>query len=78
MLTEQEYVYKQGAVCPVCGSANLTVDNMDVDGAEGSQPVSCDDCGREWTDNYQLTGYCELTDGRSPAEHRGNERVASQ
>lgn len=67
-LTSEEYVAKKGAVCPVCGTDDIT--GGDIDFAEGSieQQIRCDRCGAEWQDDYDLTGYCNLETGEEESE----------
>lgn len=40
--------------CPECGSENLTLGHFYGEGCV--QPVSCDDCGHDWRDEYILSG----------------------
>lgn len=56
-MTEQEYRELGGGRCPYCHSDNITGDAIEVDGSIAWQPVSCDDCGKDWEENYSLIGY---------------------
>jgi transposase-like protein len=60
VITSEQYVAKQGAVCPCCGSSSIRGESIEVDGDGASQSISCDDCEATWIDTYQLIGYIEL------------------
>ena len=42
--------------CPVCSSYSLTVQGDQHEDHGYYATLSCDDCGAEWTENYNLTG----------------------
>lgn len=50
------YVQEGGHRCPFCGSEELDPGKMQADGPIAWQKVTCEDCGREWIDEYSLTG----------------------
>lgn len=52
---------KNPCYCPYCHSSLLDEKeiNYAYDG-HATQRVSCDKCGKEWIDNYTLTGITEL------------------
>ena len=43
--------------CPVCGYDEITAHQMELDGTNGYQAVTCDHCDAEWHDLWTLTGY---------------------
>jgi hypothetical protein len=43
-------------LCPFCKSPDITGGSIDIDGRTGAQDVSCNECGEEWIDLYQLSG----------------------
>lgn len=57
-LTIENHVENKGTKCPYCESSDLqgktprTTINTRI-----AMPVKCNDCGREWEDTYELTGY---------------------
>ena len=63
-MTSEQYVEKKGVRCPVCGSYNLTGEEVTIDYGQAFQWVSCDDCDSAWLDEYQLTGYTDLEEGQ--------------
>lgn len=40
--------------CPYCKSMHITSGHFEPEG--NYMPVSCEDCGREWKDIYELVG----------------------
>ena len=49
--------------CPWCGSENIrVVSQMEVDVTIAWRSVKCDDCGREWQDEYSLIGISWLVE----------------
>lgn len=58
-LTTEEYVQKGGTSCPFCGATDITGGPVEIDAGIASQPVSCNECDKEWWDEYALTGYVE-------------------
>ncbi|MEC9362387.1 MAG: hypothetical protein VYC42_04105 [Pseudomonadota bacterium] len=58
-MTAIEYVNVQGTLCPYCRSSQIEGEAVDIDGGHATQPMRCNDCGRDWIDRYQLTGFVE-------------------
>jgi len=52
-----QYVDQSGALCPFCGSSNVEAQNLEMDGACAWSDCTCNDCNKEWKDEYALTGY---------------------
>jgi len=81
-LTEEEYVKKQGLVCPNCNSANgvSAWDRAEVDDGVAWQDISCNLCNAEWIDNYNLVGYSRLEvpekEDTTNIQHPPNQQVA--
>jgi len=65
ILTPEEYCKTYGNHCPVCGSENMNAGGIDGDSDAAWAEVICENCGSEWTDQYGLNGYSNLTVGRS-------------
>jgi len=61
IMTEEEYAKKDGMVCPVCHSRNISSDAIQTSDSELTADVSCLDCEATWTDSYKLSGYSNLT-----------------
>lgn len=62
VLTEKEYVAKDGNVCPVCQSKNILTNRLSTAQDYASRLIECSDCGSYWEDFYQLTRYEFLYD----------------
>ena len=58
-MTEEDYSSVGGNCCPFCRSQNVTGGSVEIGHAGAYQGVSCNDCDKEWTDTYALTGYQE-------------------
>jgi hypothetical protein len=58
-MTEAEYSGVGGNCCPFCRSENITGGSVEINNGGAYQTVGCDDCDKEWTDTYALTGYEE-------------------
>ena len=39
--------------CPLCNSGQIEGGNIQIDGKEAWQPVSCLKCGGQWTEVYE-------------------------
>ncbi len=64
MSTSQEDYIKAGYNhCPVCHGDQVECHSINVDGDHAYQEVSCLGCDATWTDEYSLTGYCDLEEG---------------
>lgn len=62
--SSKDYVGHGGSKCPVCGSTNVnTTSDIEADGANAWQEVSCSHCQSEWTDTFVLSGYTNLKVG---------------
>ena len=59
-LSEEEYVAKEGGICPWCESKDICGGAAEFDGDYCWLNVVCDACNKEWTDLYSLVGYEEL------------------
>jgi len=55
--TSEEYVATGGVICPFCESSNIRGASLESSHGHVYQDCECDDCGKEWTDEYVLTGY---------------------
>ena len=49
------YLASGGTECPNCHSSDITGSQFDVDAGCCWQNISCNECGAEWTDEYELT-----------------------
>lgn len=57
-LTEEQvkkYVEGGGAVCPYCGSHDVSGGSINIEGAGAYQEITCQACDEEWVDCYTLT-----------------------
>lgn len=51
----REKYLKNPNVCPFCGSTNITAEHADFDDDYASRPVACEDCNKEWVEEFTLT-----------------------
>ncbi len=56
---KQSYL-RHGGRCPFCMSESITGESVDIGGAQASQEVSCQECGRSWCDVYRLVNVEEI------------------
>lgn len=59
-LSSKDYTKQGGVKCPNCKSEDIEGFDVDVDFGTASQPVTCNDCGADWVDIYNLVGYEDL------------------
>ena len=57
---EAKYVQSGGQYCLFCGSDNLDAATVEADGATAYSNVFCNDCKKEWTDEYKLVAVTEF------------------
>lgn len=55
LLTNEEYVKKQGSVCPLCQSEEIEAGPVEIDAGHATQDAWCNNCGYDWTDHYSLS-----------------------
>lgn len=60
MLTSEEYAARAGGCCPFCMSHDITGGASNFDSNVAWMNVRCNECGKEWADEYILTGYSEV------------------
>lgn len=58
-LTSQEYAARAGSCCPYCESGDIIGSGADFDSNVAWMNVRCEDCGKEWRDEFMLVGYSE-------------------
>lgn len=66
-MSQAQYLACGGDSCPFCGSTDLDVDKIDMDGPHGSEKTTCEDCTATWKSAYELTGYF---DGKAGEAHK--------
>lgn len=60
MAIDKEKYLKCGGYCPYCGSSNIMAGPPDFPAANSIiQEVTCNDCDKDWCDEYTLTGIIE-------------------
>lgn len=62
-MTDAQYIAIKGVRCPSCGSSDVTGSHLEVDAGTAFQPMTCSECGANWSDSYVLTGYANLEGG---------------
>jgi transcription elongation factor Elf1 len=55
----QKYLKDPGH-CPYCESTDIEGGFVEIDGNMACQTVTCQDCGRRWSDGYKLTNVVEI------------------
>lgn len=54
----EKYVEEMGCICPQCGSTDIqSLNNLEASDGVAWQTINCTDCGAEWRDVYELTGF---------------------
>jgi hypothetical protein len=63
---EQVDTYLKGASsCLFCASGNIEGTSVEVDSRSAFQKVHCTECGREWTDLYELSAVAVVPKNRN-------------
>lgn len=55
--SSEEYAKTLGVRCPVCNNDDTEGSSFDTEHGFVLQKIWCHDCGSEWYDRYELTGY---------------------
>jgi predicted Zn finger-like uncharacterized protein len=73
-MSDEQYLAVKGVRCPYCGSYDISSEEIDADGGEGTADVECDNCGKTWTDLFGLRGYIPRDgDGTANEDEAGDE-----
>ena len=51
---KENYLKEGGGICPFCKSPDISGGQVQVEGTEAWQEVSCSDCDERWRDVYKL------------------------
>jgi len=51
---KKEYIASDQSICPYCKSDDIEGGFVEIDTSGAWQPVSCNECMREWNDIYKL------------------------
>jgi len=54
---QTDYFASGANVCPHCSSHEITGGQFDADGLQAWRKVSCDDCGKTWTELFDMVGF---------------------
>jgi ssDNA-binding Zn-finger/Zn-ribbon topoisomerase 1 len=57
MLTQKEYLEKEGTVCPVCGSNEIRGGEPEFNGPIIYEDVRCTKCEFLWFETYELKSF---------------------
>ena len=58
MMTNEEYVDRDGKECPYCKADNVIASGgLDIDGTVATCIVGCVGCGKRWSDIFVLTSF---------------------
>jgi transcription elongation factor Elf1 len=52
---EQQYL-KNPNICPFCGSSNISADRPETDYNQVTINVDCDNCNKNWVEEFKMTG----------------------
>ena len=55
----EHYIANGGCSCPYCGSDKIEGSDISTNVGNMYQDIYCQNCGRQWTDEYTLTGITE-------------------
>jgi len=58
----QEYLGRDGTACPFCGSSRIYANALES-GSCPQQNVTCSDCGKGWTDVFELRAVVDAVTG---------------
>lgn len=47
--------------CPACQGKDISAGELNADGNETWQEITCENCGATWNDCFKLYGYANLT-----------------
>lgn len=64
---EEHYLNHNGTVCPSCFSGDIEGGDVEVDGGEVYQTVTCRSCDKSWEDQFVMKGIAE-PEGFDPKE----------
>lgn len=65
----QKYVSSGGNECFNCHSSDLSGSEVEMDTGWASQHITCQECGAEWDDEYELTNVINFTLGKTALSH---------
>ena len=66
-LTDQQYVQRQGLVCPFCQGHDLgPASGVTLETDVATQEIRCNSCKRTWEDIFTLSGYREVEETARP------------
>jgi hypothetical protein len=57
---KKKYLKAGGALCPFCGSSDITAEPVESDGGEAWCDVTCKECEETWKDVYKLVDIIEV------------------
>lgn len=72
IMGDVDYRLNGYAHCPICGSDQIEGGPVDIQGAYAVQEVGCIECGAQWDDLYNLTGFINLENGDGAEVDRGH------
>ena len=52
---KEHYLKHHAAICPFCGSNDISGGSMEVEATEAWQNITCCDCHETWRDVYKLS-----------------------
>jgi len=55
-IQEQKYIKNGGNNCPHCGSDDISGLGFEADGNYAWRECECNECNKEWNENFTLTG----------------------
>jgi hypothetical protein len=56
-MTDGEYLAEGGGLCPYCRTSRIEAGDEEFDGTTCEVEVHCSNCGKDYFDHYDLTGY---------------------
>lgn len=67
-VSEAQYVEAEGGICPICEGNDLYCGSVDIEGRRAFQEITCQNCGTNWLDVYELGGYSMVASREHLAE----------
>ena len=57
---KKKYIANGGSKCPYCQSRNMSGAKLNTGSTNYWQLITCEECGKEWTDMYTLVDIEEI------------------
>lgn len=59
-MSDEQYVRYGTNRCPVCGSRDISAEDVEASGKDAWDNNTCESCGSTWSTSFEATGYFDL------------------